>query len=82
MILLNLTPYPLRTARNRFALEGPLGCRYISVDPKETALEFYEKIGFRYWTKSKRRMYLNMMDVAQQLEPDESLDPWSEDLSQ
>jgi len=27
-------------------------------------------------------MYLNMMDVAQQLEPDESLDPWSEDLSQ
>jgi len=65
-----------------FALEGPLGCRYISVDPKETALEFYEKVGFRYWTKSKRRMYLNMMDVAQQLEPDESLDPWSEDLSQ
>ncbi len=43
---------------------------------------FYEKIGFRYWRKSKRRMYLNMMDVAQQLEPDESLDPWSEDLSQ
>jgi GNAT superfamily N-acetyltransferase len=65
-----------------FALEGPLGCRYISVDPKETALKFYEKVGFRYWTKSKRRMYLNMMDVAQQLEPNESLDPWSEESSQ
>jgi GNAT superfamily N-acetyltransferase len=61
-----------------FALEGPLGCRYLSVDPKEGAVRFYEKIGFRYWTKSKRRMYLNMMDVAQQLEPDESLDLWAE----
>lgn len=61
-----------------FALEGPLGCRYLTVDPKESAVKFYEKIGFKYWTKSKRRMYLNMMDVAQQLEPDESLDPWSE----
>jgi GNAT superfamily N-acetyltransferase len=64
-----------------FALEGPLGCRYLSVDPKESAVEFYEKIGFRYWTKSKRRMYLNMMDVAQQLEPDESLDPWADESS-
>ena len=24
-------------------------------------------------------MYLNVMDMAQQLESDESLDPWSED---
>jgi len=62
-----------------FALEGPLGCRYLSVDPKECAVEFYQKIGFGYWTKSQRRMYLNMMDVAQQLEPKESLDPWSEE---
>jgi len=62
-----------------FALGGPLGCRYISVDPKETALKFYEKFGFRYLTKSKRRMYLNVTDMAQQLEPDESLDPWAED---
>ena len=64
-----------------FALEGPLGCRYLSVDPKECAVKFYENIGFRYWTKSKRRMYLNMMDVAQQLEPDESLDPWAKESS-
>jgi GNAT superfamily N-acetyltransferase len=64
-----------------FALEGPLGCRYLSVDPKEGAAKFYEKVGFRYWTKSKRRMYLNMMDVAQQLAPDESLDPWADDLN-
>jgi GNAT superfamily N-acetyltransferase len=64
-----------------FALEGPLGCRYLSVDPKEKAAKFYEKIGFRYWTKSKHRMYLNMMDVAQQLEPEESLDPWAEESS-
>lgn len=65
-----------------FALEGPLGCRYLSVDSKEGAVKFYEKIGFRYWTKSKRRMYLNMMDVAHQLEPDESLDPWTDKSSQ
>jgi GNAT superfamily N-acetyltransferase len=64
-----------------FALEGPLGCRYLSVDPKDGAVEFYKKCGFRYWTKSKRRMYLNMMDVAQQLEPDESLDPWTDESS-
>jgi len=63
-----------------FALEGPLGCRYLSVDPKEGAAKFYEKVGFRYWTKSKRRMYLNMVDVAQQLAPDESLDPWANEL--
>jgi len=56
-----------------FALDGPLGCRYLAVDPKDDAVEFYEKVGFRYWTKSKRRMFLNMRDVAQQLEPDESL---------
>ena len=62
-----------------FALEGPLGCRYLSVDPKENAAKFYEKFGFRYWTKSKSRMYLNMRDVAQQLQPEESLDPWAED---
>ena len=64
-----------------FALSGPLGCRYISVDPKETALNFYEKVGFRYLTKSKRRMYLNVTDITQQLEPDESPDPWAEDLN-
>jgi GNAT superfamily N-acetyltransferase len=62
-----------------FALEGPLGCRYLSVDPKEGAVKFYERFGFRYWTKSKHRMYLNMMDVAHQLEPGESLDPWADE---
>jgi Acetyltransferase (GNAT) family. len=62
-----------------FALGGPLGCRYLSVDSKESAVKFYEKFGFRYLTKSKHRMYLNVMDIAQQLEPDESPDPWAED---
>lgn len=61
-----------------FALDGPLGCRYLAVDPKEDALMFYEKVGFRYWTKSKRRMFLNMRNVVRQIEPDESLDLWSD----
>jgi GNAT superfamily N-acetyltransferase len=58
------------------ALEGPLGCRYLSVDPKTDALEYYKKFGFNFWTSSKRRMYLNIRDVARELSPDESLDPW------
>jgi len=29
-----------------YAMESPLGCRYLAVDPKDGALEFYEKIGF------------------------------------
>jgi GNAT superfamily N-acetyltransferase len=59
-----------------FALDGPLGCRYLSVDPKENAVGFYEKVGFRYWTKSKRRMFLNMKDVAKGIEPEGALDLW------
>lgn len=68
-----------------FALDGPLGCRFLSVDPKEESTEskkkpkdYYEKFGFAYWTKNKRRMYLNMRDVAQQLQSSESLDRWAE----
>ncbi len=61
-----------------FALDGPLGCRYLAVDPKNDAVKFYEKVGFGYWTKNKRRMFLNMRDVAQHLEHDESLDLWSD----
>ncbi len=60
-----------------FALEAPLGCRYLAVDPKEEAVKFYENVGFRYWTKNKRRMFLNMRNIALQLEPAESLDLWS-----
>lgn len=60
-----------------FALEGPLGCRYLSVDPKEKSIDFYKKAGFNYWTTNKRRMYLNMEDVARKLQPEESLDFWS-----
>lgn len=59
-----------------FALDGPLGCRYLAVDPKEDAVKFYEGVGFRYWTKSKRRMFLNMRDVAGQLETEESFNLW------
>lgn len=61
-----------------FALEAPLGCRYLAVDPKDGARGFYEMRGFKYWTKSMHRMYLNMRDVARQLEPDESLGLWSD----
>lgn len=68
-----------------FALDGPLGCRYLSVDPKEESEgskkkpeDYYKKFGFDYWTKNKRRMYLNMRDVAQQLQPIDSLDRWEE----
>ena len=68
-----------------FALDGPLGCRYLSVDPKDESEEskkrpedYYKKFGFNYWTKSKRRMYLNMRGVAQQLQSNDSLDRWGE----
>lgn len=61
------------------ALSGPLGCRYLSVDPKEDALEYYKKFGFDYWTSNPRRMYLNIRDVARVIRPDESLDPWVAD---
>ena len=61
-----------------FVLEAPLGCRYLAVDPKDGARGFYELRGFKYWTKSMRRMYLNMRDVARQLEPDESIGLWSD----
>lgn len=61
-----------------FALDGPLGCRYLAVDPKEKAIEFYEKRGFRHWTKSKHRMFLNIREVAQHLEPEGSLNLWSD----
>jgi GNAT superfamily N-acetyltransferase len=60
-----------------FALEGPLGCRYLSVDPKNTSIDFYKKFGFNYWTTNKRRMYLNMEDVARKSQREESLDFWS-----
>lgn len=59
------------------ALDGPLGCRYLSVDPKEKAIDYYKKFGFNYWVKNKRRMYLNMEDVAKQSRQEESLDFWS-----
>jgi len=61
------------------ALDGPLGCRYLSVDPKPKALEYYKKFGFGFWTSSKHRMYLNIRDVAHELRPDESLDLWITD---
>lgn len=60
-----------------FALDGPLGCRYLSVDPKKKSIDFYKKFGFNYWTTNKRRMYLNMEDVARQSQQEESLDFWS-----
>lgn len=60
-----------------YAMESPLGCRYLAVDPKDGALKFYEKFGFRFWTKSQRRMFLNLRDVAEQMRMNESLDLWT-----
>lgn len=60
-----------------YAMESPLGCRYLAVDPKDDALEFYEKFGFRFWTKSQHRMFLNLRDVAEQMQMNESLDLWT-----
>ena len=60
-----------------YAMESPLGCRYLAVYPKDGALEFYEKIGFRFWTKSQRRMFLNLRDVSEQMQMNESLDLWT-----
>ncbi|MFA6372288.1 MAG: GNAT family N-acetyltransferase [Methanothrix sp.] len=33
-----------------YAMESPLGCRYLAVDPKDGALEFYEKIDLIFTT--------------------------------
>jgi GNAT superfamily N-acetyltransferase len=60
------------------ALDGPIGCRYLVVDPKEDAVKFYEDFGFRSLKKS-RRMFLNIREAARQLEPLESLDPWMDE---
>jgi GNAT superfamily N-acetyltransferase len=60
------------------ALDGPIGCRYLVVDPKEGAVKFYEDFGFRYLLKS-RRMFLNIREAARQLKPLESLDPWMDE---
>jgi GNAT superfamily N-acetyltransferase len=60
------------------ALDGPIGCRYLVVDPKEDAVKFYEDFGFKYLKKS-RRMLLNVREAARQLKPLESLDPWMDE---
>jgi len=57
------------------ALDGPIGCRYLEVDPKDDAVKFYEDFGFRSLKKS-HRMFLNIREAARQLRPLESLDPW------
>ncbi|MDD2836246.1 MAG: GNAT family N-acetyltransferase [Methanothrix sp.] len=60
-----------------YAMESPLGCRYLAVDPKDGAVAFYEKIGFRFWTKSQHRMFLNLRDISEQMQMNESLDLWT-----
>lgn len=70
-----------------FALDGPLGCRFLAVDPKQPKEssrkdgkkpeDFYKEAGFDYWTKSKRRMYLNLEKLARQLRQGKSPDYWS-----
>ena len=59
-------------------LDGPIRCRYLVVDPKEDAVKFYEDFGFRSLKKS-HRMFLNIREVARQLKPLESLDPWMDE---
>jgi GNAT superfamily N-acetyltransferase len=65
-----------------YAMDSPLGCRYLAVDPKEDALGFYERFGFRFWTKSRHRMFLNMRDVSDQMQMNQSLDLWAKNNSQ
>ncbi len=60
------------------ALDGPIGCRYLVVDPKKDSTKFYEDFGFRYLKKSNR-MFLNIREAATQLKPLESLDPWMDE---
>jgi GNAT superfamily N-acetyltransferase len=59
-----------------YALESPLGCRYLAVDPKDDAIEFYERIGFKFWTRSRRRMFLNLKELSEQMQMNDSFDFW------
>jgi GNAT superfamily N-acetyltransferase len=37
------------------AIDGPMGCRYLSVDPKSEAIEFYQDSGFRFMETSSKK---------------------------
>ncbi|MEI8003276.1 MAG: hypothetical protein WCG94_02970 [Methanothrix sp.] len=39
-------------------------CEYLAVDPKDGALKFYEKFGFRFWTKSTYPVFIAPADLA------------------
>ena len=55
-----------------------VGCRYITVDAKQEAIEFYEKQGFIIVEKNRFKneptLYLNIPPIVKKMQPTESLD--------
>ena len=55
-----------------------VGCRYITVDAKQEAIEFYEKHGFIVVEKTRAKneptLYLNIPTTVERMQPTESLD--------
>ena len=55
-----------------------VGCRYITVEAKQEAIEFYEKHGFiiveKTRTKNEPTLYLNIPATVGMMQPAESLD--------
>lgn len=55
-----------------------VGCRYITVDAKQEAIEFYEKHGFiiveQTRSKNEPTLYLNILPIVKEMHPTESLD--------
>jgi len=54
-----------------------VGCRYITVEAKQEAIEFYEKHGFmiveKTRTKNEPTLYLNILATEETMQPAESL---------
>jgi ribosomal protein S18 acetylase RimI-like enzyme len=53
------------------AIDGPIGCRYLSVDSKVDAVTFYQNAGFRFMerqaSKQYPRMYLNVCKIIEKI---------------
>jgi GNAT superfamily N-acetyltransferase len=53
------------------AIDGPIGCRYLSVDSKVDAVTFYQDAGFRFMEKQASRqyprMYLNVYKIIEKI---------------
>lgn len=59
------------------AIDGPIGCRYLSVDSKVDALAFYQDAGFRFMerqaSKQNPRMYLNVYKIVEKIRQKDQL---------